>query len=190
LVEVTVAVGLFAFVIVGILGLLPTATKLRSDSALETRAVMIAQQLYSFVESSGASQAAGPAAGVTFAVNPVALRDGPGLAANNTHTNINLLTPGGVVLGYQNRSSMPYYLFPANQAAAWTNMPASVPGASTTTAENEITTLARVWATNVPGDCTPYRVIVEVRSPASVPLTNSTGQTNPLVRVVRFVRFF
>jgi type II secretory pathway pseudopilin PulG len=188
LVEVTVAIGIFAFVIVGVLGLLPTATKLRADSAMETRAVMIAQQLFSYVESSGGSQSAGPGAGVTFSVNPVALRDGPALARNNTRTNINLLSPGGVVLGYQNRSSMPYYLFPT--AAAWTNMPASVPGGKTTTDENEITIIARAWATNVPGDCSTNRVVVEVRSPASAPLTNNAGQINPSVRVLRFVKFF
>ena len=42
LVEVTVAIGIFAFVVVGVLGLLPTALRMRAESAQETRAVMIA----------------------------------------------------------------------------------------------------------------------------------------------------
>ena len=42
LVEVTIAIGIFAFVIVGILGLLPAGMRLRADSAADTRAVLIA----------------------------------------------------------------------------------------------------------------------------------------------------
>jgi type II secretory pathway pseudopilin PulG len=191
LVEVTIAIGIFAFVMVAILGLFPTATKMRADSALETRAVMIAQQLFSYVESSGSAAASPVFSPIVFSVTNVALRDGPALVPENTRTNINLMNPGGVVVGYQNRSSMPYYFFGMNNPGAWTNMPANVEGATTTTAEKEITTLARIWAsTNTGSFCHQYRVTVEVRSPASVPLTNSSGQTNPSLRVVQFVKFF
>jgi type II secretory pathway pseudopilin PulG len=191
LVEVTIAIGIFAFVMVAILGLFPTATKMRADGALETRAVMIAQQLFSYVESAGSAAPIPGYAPIVFSVTNVALRDGPSLRPTNTRAEINLTNPGGVVVGYQNRSSMPYYFFGTNNPGAWTNMPANVEGAATTTAENEITILARVWATtNTGSDCHPYRVTVEVRSPASAPLTNSSGQTNPSLHVVQFVRFF
>lgn len=191
LVEVTIAIGIFAFVMVAILGLFPTATKMRADSALETRAVMIAQQIFSYVESAGSAATAPGFAPIVFSVTNVAMRDGPALQPINTRTNINLTNPGGIVLGYQNRSSMPYYFFGTTNPGAWTNMPANVEGAITTTADNEITTLARVSATTNTGSaCHQYRVTVEVRSPAGVPLTNSSGQTNPSLRVVQFVKFF
>ena len=52
MVEVTVAIGIFAFVVVAILGLFPAALRLRTDSALETRAVMIANELFASVRAS------------------------------------------------------------------------------------------------------------------------------------------
>ena len=187
LVEVTIAIGLFAFVMVGILGLFPTATRMRADSALETRAVMIAQQLYSYVEVSGVEEEY-PSFAVTFSVTNVALRDGPGLDEKNTRDGIDILKPGGVVLGYFNRSSMPYYFF--DKPDAWTNMPPKVPDAEATTLQNEITTLARIFAEEIPSGCHKYRVVVEVRSPASAPLLTPAGTTNPAVRMARFVKHF
>lgn len=55
LVEVTVAIAIFAFVIVGILGLFPVALKQSSDSALETRAAMVAKQLFESIDSSASA---------------------------------------------------------------------------------------------------------------------------------------
>jgi Tfp pilus assembly protein PilV len=52
LVEVTIAIGIFAFVIVAILGLFPVALRQRSDAALETRAVLVAQQIFESIRSS------------------------------------------------------------------------------------------------------------------------------------------
>lgn len=52
LVEVTIAIGIFAFVIVAILGLFPVALRQRTDAALETRAVMVAQQIFESIRSS------------------------------------------------------------------------------------------------------------------------------------------
>ena len=191
LVEVTIAIGIFAFVMVGVLGLFPTATKMRADSAVETRAVMIAQQLFSYVESAGSVRTAPSFAPVTYSVTNVAMRDGPALQPKNTRTNINLTNGRGIVIGYQNRSSIPYYFFGTNNPGAWTNMPTNVSGAVTTVSDNEITTLARLTATTNTGSaCHQYRVTVEVRSPATAPLTNRTGQTNPSLRIVQFVRFF
>jgi hypothetical protein len=184
LVEVTIAIGIFAFCIVGILSLLPAATKIRADSAMETRAVMIAQQLFSHVESSSVGDPAGPVfSKVSFSVTNVAMRDGLALAPENTRTNIDLLNSPGVVVGYQNRSSLPCHFFGTQEAGAWTNMPA-------TAGQNEITILARISAADAQSFCHQYRVTVEVRSPAVVPLTNSAGQTNPSLRIARFVKFF
>lgn len=55
LVEVTIAIGIFAFVIVGIMGLFPAALRQRGDAALETRAVMAAQQVFESVRSSSST---------------------------------------------------------------------------------------------------------------------------------------
>ena len=57
LVEVTIAIGIFAFVIVGIMGLFPAALKQRSDAALETRAVMAAQQVFAGINGSSSTNA-------------------------------------------------------------------------------------------------------------------------------------
>ena len=191
LAEVTIAIGIFAFAVVGILGLFPTATKMRSNSAFDTRAVMIAQQLFSYVESAGGISDTSPnSSGIMFSVSDVALRDGPALLPTNTRTEINLTNSGGVVLGYLNRSSMPYYFFGTNNPSAWTNMPSIVEGSVATTSENEITILARLSAAVEPSDCHQYRVTVEVRSPAAASLTNSAGQTNTALNIVTFTRFF
>ncbi len=52
LVEVTIAIGIFAFVMVAILGLFPVALRQRTDAALETRAVLVAQQVFQSILSS------------------------------------------------------------------------------------------------------------------------------------------
>jgi type II secretory pathway pseudopilin PulG len=52
LVEVTIAIGIFAFVIVGIMGLFPVALQQRGDSAVETRAALVARQVFESIDSS------------------------------------------------------------------------------------------------------------------------------------------
>jgi len=52
LVEVTIALGLFAFVVVGIIGLFPAALAQRSDAARETRARLIAEQIFEGLSAS------------------------------------------------------------------------------------------------------------------------------------------
>ena len=110
LVEVTVAIGIFAFVAVGILGLLPAAMRIRSDSAQETRAVMIAQEMFSSVFASKG-------------VKAIVIRDGPGLTAgNNVEPAANLLE-GSLMLGYPAQSTIPYYMWHSSRGqdpvAAW-----------------------------------------------------------------------
>jgi type II secretory pathway pseudopilin PulG len=161
LVEVTIAIGIFAFVVVGIIGIFPTALKLRSESALDTRAFMIAQQLVASVQGSPN-------------ISNVAFRDGPAMGSGNTR-NVNL-TNGPVVLGYQVRSAMPYFYYQVNPGASWTNA-GGMDAQITTSAVNEINTLAMLSATIVPGFNNLYNVTVQVRSPATLALSN----TRPVV---------
>ena len=156
LVEVTVAMGIFAFVAVGILGLLPAAMRLRAEAAQETRAVLIAQELFSAVMSSSS-------------LTNVIIRDGPALEPRN-NTPINIVEDT-VVVGYPTQTTVPYGLFARdrgfNPQTVWET--GALPGWA---ADNAIATLARLSATIVSSNL--YAVTVEVRSPASLPLTNST----------------
>lgn len=162
LVEVTVAIGIFAFVAVGILGLLPAAMKIRADSAQETRAVMIAQEMFSSIASSGG-------------VKNIVIRDGPGLTAKNNVSvdgnGANLLQ-GSLMLGYPAQSTVPYFMWHSSRGvdpdATW------VSGEMREDAiANGIQTIARLSAEAVAGMAGLYRVKCEVRSPANLPLSQS-----------------
>jgi len=155
LVEVTVAIAIFAFVVVGILGLLPTAMKMRAESAQETRAVLIAQELLASVQAAPS-------------LREVTLRDGPGLRPNNNQTLD--LTSQSFVIGYPVQTTVPYWLFRTGADAAWENMPREA-------AANDIETMARLRTEPVAGVPDIRKVIVEVRSPASIPAAN----TKPVV---------
>ena len=159
LVEVTVAIGIFAFVAVGILGLLPAALKQRADSSREMRATMIAEELFSALQASPS-------------ITNVILRDGPGLGSGNNQS-VNLGAGNSVVIGYPAGTSVPWFLWGGKRNvgtpdSAWINgvMPAGA-------VANGIDTLARIIATNVPGTPGLYQIAVEVRSPANVPLVSS-----------------
>jgi len=157
LVEVTIAIGIFAFVVVGIMGLLPAGMRMRADSAAETRGVLISEELFAAVRA---------ASGVTN----VTFRDGPGLRAENNRTR-NLLTQQ-VVLGYPAQTTVPYWSFDSSPGASWTNAggnDAEIRASSV----NAIDTLARLSANNEPGYPGLYQVLVEVRAPASIPLANT-----------------
>jgi hypothetical protein len=157
LVEVTIAIGIFAFVVVGILGLLPAGMKMRADSAAETRGVLISEELFAAVRAAPS-------------LTNVVVRDGPALTDSNNQT-VNLRS-GGVVIGYPSQTTVPFFLWGGDRKdvgspdSAWADgvMP---PGAIA----NAIDTLARLRATNVGGGLN--LVTVEVRAPASVPLARS-----------------
>jgi type II secretory pathway pseudopilin PulG len=164
LVEVTVAIGIFAFVAVGILGLLPAALKQRADSSRDTRAVLIAEELFAAVQAA-------------TSLSNVIMRDGPALSARNNEPE-NLLQ-GPVVLGYPSQTSVPYGLFSRrrgfNPDSVWQNsqLPAWAAG-------NDIDTLARLSAvlyTNTGITNGLYQITVQVRSPANVPLSRSQPVT-------------
>lgn len=162
LVEITVAIGIFAFVAVGILGLLPAALKIRNDSAQDTRAAIIADELFGAIQAGGS-------------LTNVLVRDGPGEDDRN-ESRINLTLPTNpVMIGYTGRTTVPYYMWYSGRTnydsryptLAWTkgitnNQPAK---------DNDIQTLAYLHATNVsPG---LYQVTCEVRSPAILELSNT-----------------
>jgi type II secretory pathway pseudopilin PulG len=158
LVEVTVAIGIFAFVAVGILGLLPAALKQRADSSRETRAVLIAQELFSGLQAS-------------TSVTNVIFRDGP-VPGDRSNEVIDLLSSDGVVVGYPPQTSVPYYLWGGSRARDTTG--AWVRGEIPSDAQaNNIEALAKMTAQAVPGTPGLYRVKVEVRAPANVPLINT-----------------
>jgi type II secretory pathway pseudopilin PulG len=163
LVEVTVALGIFAFVAVGILGLLPAALKQRADSSRETRAVMIAGELMSSVQTSPS---------LTNAV----VRVGPDLGNPNASMLYNQnLTQGPVVVGYTASTTVPFCFF-QDAGAVWTNAGGNNAEIAAS-ATNSIDTLARLSVTNVLGTPGLYQVRVEVRSPANVALSNSQAVT-------------
>ena len=158
LVEVTVAIGIFAFVVVGVLGLLPVGMRMRAESAAETRGILIAEELFAAVRAAES-------------LTNVIVRDGPALEQRNNQT-VNLQNGEAVVVGYPSGSTVPFFLWGGQRSAgtpesAWVQgtMP---PGALA----NGIETLARLSATRIPGNSL-YRVDVEVRAPASAPLVSS-----------------
>lgn len=159
LVEVTVAIGIFAFVAVGVLGLLPAALKQRSDSSREMRAVMIAEELFSSLQASPS-------------ITNIILRDGPGLSQAN-NVSVNLANGENVVIGYPAQTSVPWFLWGSSRGVgnpddAWFDgqLHSGAVG-------NGVDTLARMTASNVIGSPGLYQVTVEVRSPANVPLVSS-----------------
>ncbi len=165
LVEVTVAIGIFAFVAVGILGLLPAALKQRADSARETRAVMIAEELFASVSSSPS-------------ITNVRVRVGPKNTEGDVRYNQNL-TSTTVVLGYPAGTTVPFYFF-QSPSAAWTNAGATHAEVKQATSGNDIDTLARLSAvlyTNTGITNGLYQITVQVRSPANLPLSRSQPVT-------------
>lgn len=161
LVEVAIAIGIFAFVVVGVIGLLPAALRMRADSAAETRGVLISEELFAAVRAA-------------TNLSSVVVRDGPaGLPRNNQ--SINLLN-NFVVIGFPAQTTVPFFLWGGDRRDAGTPESAWVqgtmpPGAVT----NAIDTLASLRATRVANGL--YNVTVEVRAPASVPLAKSRPAT-------------
>lgn len=151
--------GIFVFVIVGILGLLPAGMRLRADSAADTRAVLIAEELL-------ASVRAAPS------LNAVSVRDGP----RKTNEIVNLSGNELMTMGYPSRTTYPFFLWHRSRAGADDPDAAWVRGELPSEAVNNgIDILARVSSRLITNGL--YQVTVEVRSPANVPLTNTRPVT-------------
>jgi uncharacterized protein (TIGR02598 family) len=159
LVEVTIAIGIFAFVVVGILGLLPTAMKMRAESAQETRAAIIAQELFSSV-------AASPS------ITNVRVRTGATVSEGDVRYNQDLRGVS-VVVGYPSGTTVPFWFYESPDAA-WVNSGAGNSEIQKSARINDIQTIARLQASNVSGFPNLYALTVEVRSPAAASLENCT----------------
>lgn len=143
LVEVTIAIGIFAFVVVAIMGLFPIAMKQRSDAAFETRAVLIARQIFETVDAAGSL------------TNVVLTRGENDVVRTNLSNITNASTP--LVLGYEYRGTEPGVLYASDPAARW----------SSQTIEQDETAKARVTARVVTNSL--LQLTVEVGEPANLP---------------------
>jgi len=167
LVEVVISIGIFAFVIVGIVGLFPAALRVRAESALDTRAAMIAQQLMAAVDSSPS---------LTNVVVPTGAYTG-----NPATRTVNVLQSNfPTVLGYQSRSTFPYWYYRTTPNSSWTNAGGS-DSEIAQSAANEITTLVRLSA-NTNNLNNLAQITIEVRSPAALALSNSRVVTFTTLR--------
>jgi len=142
LVEVTIAIGIFAFVIVAVLGLFPVALRQRTDAALETRAVLVAQQVFESIRSS-------PSTNKIF-LPPLINMSG----TSNALTSTNLSSfPLALRYGRQGTAA-----FDSAGASEWTD------GSSSTNAD----ALARVSIVPVSGFTGLYQATVDYGRPASL----------------------
>jgi type II secretory pathway pseudopilin PulG len=161
LVEVVLALGVFAFCAVAILSLFSVALRLRAESALETKSFMIAEEVYASIAMTG-----GPKSAV--------FRDGPALQARNNQRVD--LTRGKVLLGYPTDTTTPFGLWHQTRGqdpqTVWENgitQPWAI--------DNQIQTLALASAHPVSPGSSLYRVVCQVRSPATLPLDKSRVET-------------
>jgi hypothetical protein len=160
LVEIVIAIGIFAFVAVAILSLLSVALKMRAESSLETKSSIIAEELFSSIKMAG---------GIKTAM----FRDGPALQTRNNQ--FVDLTKDSVVLGYPNATTVPFGLWHSARGQdpkiVWEsgNLEAWA-------IANQITTLAYLRAEPT-GTTNLYKVICEVRSPATLPQNKSKVNT-------------
>jgi type II secretory pathway pseudopilin PulG len=161
LVEVTIAIGIFAFVVVGVMGLLPAGLRMRAESAAETRGLLIADELFTAVRAS---------TNLAF----VTIRTGPKLNSGDIRTTNILTSP--IVVGFPAQTTMPFYFYGWSQPAgvAWINAGGSSSEIAASAA-NAIDTIARLSATKVASGL--YNVTVDVRAPASLPETNCSKST-------------
>jgi type II secretory pathway pseudopilin PulG len=149
LVETVVAIGIFAFVIVGIVALFPTGLKQQAQSANESLGVLVAQQIMASIA----------AAGSLTDVN-VAIGD-------NTNRPVNLLA-SPLVLGFRGGNSLPVFCFDNDgpAALAWHDPPSSADFQSMMS--EGIVAVAKAEVSEIrPG---LYRINIDVGSPATVPL--------------------
>jgi len=137
LVEVSIAIGIFAFVVVGIFSMFPAGMRQQVSSAQEALAGQTAQHVMSSI-------AAAPS---LTNVSLVVGRSGP---TNVVFSNVNLLTTP-VVLGVGGRDPIP--LMPL-AGSAWTNP----------VADPKIQSVVRIAATNLATNL--YRISIDLAHPA------------------------
>lgn len=143
LVEVTIAIGIFAFVVVALMGLFPAALRQREQAEAETRAVLIAQQIFETFQAAG---------GVS---NVVLLRGENDVVLTNLSYITNPSTP--LVFGFEERGTEPGVHYTNNPAGMWSDQ----------TVEQDETAKARVMATVITNNL--LRMTVDVGQPANLP---------------------
>jgi uncharacterized protein (TIGR02598 family) len=161
LVESVVAIGIFAFVIVGILGIFGTTLDRQRQASFETRSVLISQQILSRIRSAqSASNVAfvrGTDAGVSQEPKLFHIVD---LTANPTNTVVFYYKKDGTeisgVLQTNDYTNGTYSFFPAYPPETLTD---------------DIVGRARaILTTNDTGNSNLYRVTIDVSEPANLPL--------------------
>jgi prepilin-type N-terminal cleavage/methylation domain-containing protein len=148
LVEVSIAIGIFAFVVVGIFSMFPVAMRQQVSAAQEALAVQTTKHVMASIA----------AATNLSEVDLVVGRAGP---TNVVFSNANLLVAPGVVLGLSSVDPLPVKLL---AAADWTS-PVTDPN---------IQSVVRVFATNVAGSPGLFRVSVDLAHPAGT--TNAAAR--------------
>jgi uncharacterized protein (TIGR02598 family) len=143
LVETVVAIGIFSFVIVGILGLFPAGMRRQAESGAEARARIIAESVFETIKVSDSLQ---------NSKIPVEVGT-PNLQFRN-HIQ-------GTLLGFAQDGTGINYAWPSGSTSDWGN--GNVP------ANQNITTKARVLSTLVPDNPNLYQVTVDVGTPANLP---------------------
>lgn len=148
LIEVTVAMGLFAFVIVGLLGLFPVALRQQADAGFETRAKVIADQIFQGIDASGS-------------LNSVFL---PPLidAGKDAKLQQRPLKGNAFLLGFSDRGTALNHIYPGT--GEWENGDS---GAGTS--QQGVTHIALVRSQQEGGNPALHKVTVEVGYPATLP---------------------
>jgi hypothetical protein len=149
LIEVTVAMGIFAFVIVGIIGLFPVAMRQQADAAFETRAKIIAEQIFQGIQAS---------ASLDNVFLPPLID-----AGKDGKLQQRGLKSGPILLGFADRGTALNHIYPG--AAEWENGDL---GSGTT--QQGVTYLARASVQQEGGNPALQRVTVQVGYPATLPV--------------------
>lgn len=145
LIESVVAIGIFSFVIVGILGLFPAGVQRQADSAAEARARIIAESIFSAINASDS---------LTDAKIPPEVAEDARYLQRRDYTQ-------GALIGFSQDGTGVNYVWPAGSLSDWTS--------GNTPSGQDITIKARVQAVPVPDNPNLYQVTVDVGLPANLP---------------------
>lgn len=145
LVETVVAIGIFSFVIVGILGLFPAGVRRQAESANEARARIIAESIFQAIRASDY---------ITDAKIPAEVDPNATGFQRRDHTQ-------GSLIGFSQDGTAVNYVWPGGSISDWEN--------GNTPNNQNITIKARVQAVPVPDMPNLYQVTVDVGSPANLP---------------------
>jgi type II secretory pathway pseudopilin PulG len=159
LIESVVAIGIFAFVIVGIVGLFGAALERQRQASFETRAVMISQQTLARIRAANSS-------------NSISLTRGQSNDLRS-FTNINLLTAPAV--GFYQQDGTECSGISANDSD-WT-------GANIPTAVSNVVAKSRTRLTPLGNGL--FQVDIEVSEPANLPFT-ARRYTNTFTTLATF----